>query len=127
MFSRALFTLVYTLSLAPLVVCDNYQYALLFDAGSTGTRLTINRWPLRQFTDGSQLPPPFTVPIEIYKYPNRVSPGINDPAGRAALSGMLLAAQAQLVNESTRWGTFPVFLCATASMRILGESARSAA
>jgi Golgi nucleoside diphosphatase len=104
---------------------DGFQYALLFDAGSTGTRLTISRWPLRQFSD-STLPPPFSVPVQIYSYSNRSTPGINVPAGVDALSGMLAIAQQQLSSEAARWKTFPVFLCATAGMRILSAPARAA-
>ena len=120
---RVIFTLSYC---ATAILADSYQYGILFDAGSTGTRLTINRWPLRQFSDNSQLPPPFAVPIETDFKP-RVTPGINLPEGRDALVGMLAATQVQLANESSRWSTFPVFLCATAGMRILNESARSSA
>ena len=119
--------LLLLLALVEVAVGDNYQYGILFDAGSTGTRLTINRWPLRDFSTNEPLPPPFPVPITTYSYSNRINPGINLPAGRAALTGMLTQAQVQLANESSRWATFPVFLCATAGMRILNESARSSA
>ena len=115
------------LTLVQCVAGDNFQYGILFDAGSTGTRLTINRWPLREFSSNVPIPPPFPVPITTYAYSNRNNPGINLPAGRAALAGMLVQAQVQLANESSRWATFPVFLCATAGMRILNESARSSA
>ena len=38
---------------------------------------------------------------------------------------MLAAAQARLANQSARFSTFPVFLCATAGMRILNVSLQS--
>ena len=47
-------------------------------AGSSGSRLTINRWPSRVFAI-DQIPPPFSVPIQVYTYGGRSSPGINLP------------------------------------------------
>lgn len=151
-------------------VSDGFDYGILIDAGellcrgsqspntndiffelaagSSGSRLTINRWPSRVFGI-SQIPPPFSVPIQVYTYGGRSSPGINLPVsgypvviaisysiaalipdnhtqdGRSLLPTMLAAAQARLVNQSARFSTFPVFLCATAGMRILNVSLQS--
>ena len=50
--------------------------------GSSGSRLTINRWPSRVFSV-AQVPPPFSVPIQIYSYSGKSTPGINAPVSSA--------------------------------------------
>jgi hypothetical protein len=99
------------------------EFGLLFDAGSTGTRLSIFTWPARAF---ATVPPPMTVPVELYDMSNRSAPGIDRPAGLVEVSALLSWAQATLSNVSSQWSTTPVFLCATAGLRILGAPQRAA-
>lgn len=103
------------------------QYGLLIDAGSSGSRLAIFSWDARVF---SVLPPSLSVPIERVSISSRTAPGIDKPAGRAALKPMLAQAVSFLESlgvPEERLALFPLFLTATAGMRILDATARNSA
>jgi len=99
-------------------------YGLLFDAGSTGTRLTVFSWPTRVF---DTVLPNLTVPLALIYFSNRTIAGIDTPTGRAFLTVLLEVAQGFLEDHADRWGTFPVYLTATAGMRMLPPAAQATA
>jgi Golgi nucleoside diphosphatase len=111
-------------SLATGVFAQPFSYGLMFDAGSSGTRLSIFRWATRDFAE--ILPPPLSTPLELVSYSNRSVAGIDTAAGQAYLPVLLAAAQAYLANVSdpAQWAQFPVFLKATAGLRMLPQATR---
>jgi len=102
------------------------EYALMIDAGSTGSRIRLYSWGERVFTT---LPPPLSVPLQQENFLYKVTPGIDKQAGRAELVKLIADAKtdAQLKDDGARWADIPVYLFATAGMRILGTNAREQA
>lgn len=104
---------------------SNTTYGLLFDAGSSGTRLNVYSWPARVF---QTLPPTLSVPLQLTYLTDRTAPGINDPAGIVALQRLLNLSYAYFAAAgvpASQFANFPVFLTATAGMRILSDSERT--
>ena len=93
------------------------DYALMIDAGSTGSRIRLFSWAERVFTT---LPPPLSVPIQQEDFLYKVTPGIGTDAGRAELAKLVAAAKAdpQLKDDESRWSEIPVYLFSTAGMGI---------
>jgi hypothetical protein len=104
------------------------QYGCMIDAGSTGSRIYVYRWNARSFP---QLPPPVTTPIEVVAYVlDPVQTRVDTPEGRAALPQLLDKARSKLAElglSSADISAIPLFLKATAGMRILTEEARATA
>lgn len=103
----------------------NTTYGLLFDAGSSGTRLNVYSWPARVF---QTLPPTLSVPLQLTYLTDRTAPGINVPAGIVALERLLNLSHAYFASigvPTSQLSSFPVFLTATAGMRILSDSERT--
>jgi apyrase len=107
------------------VPASNATYGLLFDAGSSGTRLSVYVWPTRVF---SELPPALSVPLELVYFSQRTSPSLDKPGGIAVLQVLLGQAMQYLASVSSPalFGSYPMFLTATAGMRILEEPVRFA-
>ena len=96
-------------------------WALLIDAGSTGSRLHLYEWAPRVF---NHVPPPLSKPITSEKWTERLHPGISsfaDEPSKAAesLAPLIAFAMRELSGAATHWNTFPIFLKATAGMREL--------
>ncbi|RYY36531.1 hypothetical protein EON62_01695, partial [archaeon] len=108
----------------PIQDGEGATYGLLFDAGSSGTRLGIFTWPKRVF---STYPVDVTIPLAKVYYSDRFQPGIDQPAGRQYLNVLLNNARAFLNATSEQMATYPIFLTATAGLRILNETARNSA
>jgi apyrase len=105
------------------------QYGCVIDAGSTGSRILVYRWDRRAFPDA---PPPITTPIQIVAYsPARdVQTRVDTAEGRQGLKLLLEYARAQLAGLGLSVDTIaatPLFLKATAGMRVLTEEARGLA
>jgi len=105
----------------------NFDYGVVFDAGSTGTRVHIYIWP---HPDNSSLPPdvvegPFYSQGGDAKWSMNINPGISafgtNPQG-AADSLQPLIQYALSVVPFSKVATTPVFLFATAGMRLLNEA-----
>jgi hypothetical protein len=96
-------------------------WALLIDAGSTGSRMHLYEWAPRVFNSA---PPPISKPITSERWTERMAPGISSyaetPAAAAtSLAPLLDFAKRELAASREHWGTFPIFLKATAGMREL--------
>lgn len=109
-----------------------YQYGCVIDAGSTGSRIVVFRWETREFTI-NDLPPPITSPFQIVAY----SPGrdfletrVDTAVGRQNLKTLLEYAQAKLREQGVSadaMKAIPLYLKATAGMRVLSDEERVAA
>mmetsp|Transcript_18817 Transcript_18817/g.43179 ORF Transcript_18817/g.43179 Transcript_18817/m.43179 type:complete len:485 (+) Transcript_18817:31-1485(+) len=98
-----------------------YGYGAIIDAGSSGSRIYLYKWPVRNFRS---LPPPLSEVARATSEKNRVTPGISSPDGLAKLPGLVEAAKA-LVPRGVDLNTVPLYLGATAGMRVLHPDARS--
>jgi len=96
-------------------------WALLIDAGSTGSRMHLYEWSPRVF---GTLPPPISKPFTSEVWTERMQPGISTFADNyegvgVALTPLIDFAKTQLMHLADKWDTFPIFLKATAGMREL--------
>jgi hypothetical protein len=105
---------------------DDRDYALMIDAGSSGSRIRLFSWGERIY---KTLPPPLSVPIQQEDFLFKVTPGIGEEAGRAELRKLVSEAKTdtQLSSDQSRWENIPIYLFATAGMRILDYDAREQA
>ena len=114
------------IGLLPLVIFvsgPDYDYGVVLDAGSTGTRVHIYMWPHPVNSSFE----PLVVEAPIYsesKWDFTVTPGISSfashPQGAAACISPLLEYARELVPAAKRANT-PIFLFATAGMRLVAE------
>ncbi|XP_013412284.1 probable apyrase 3 [Lingula anatina] len=91
------------------------EYGLVLDAGSTGTRVRIYRWAER--SDLSKLPPDITYIDNL-----KVRPGISEFADRLGDIGdhlRPLLDKAKNVVPSSAYSTTPIFMMATAGLRLI--------
>lgn len=98
-----------------------YAYGAIIDAGSSGSRIYLYKWPARNF---HSLPPPLSEVARATNEKNKVTPGISSPDGLAKLPGLVEAAKG-LVPKGVDLKTVPLYLGATAGMRILHPDAES--
>ena len=102
----------------PLQDANHIDYAILFDAGSSGTRMEIYQF----FSSGPSLQPSDV--RQIIASPHKVEPGISDladdPTQVEAYMTPLLESAQQTIPEDKQAST-PIFLLATAGMRLLPE------
>ena len=99
------------------------EYAILFDAGSSGTRMEIYRF----MASGPSLQP--SEVIKLSPDPDKVKPGISDlavaPSQVEAYMTPLLESAKKVIPQDTQAFT-PIFLLATAGMRLLPEDEANA-
>ena len=117
-------------------------HGMIIDAGSTGSRLHIYEWDPRVLSNeediqdavsGSKLSFPGTKS----RWSERLQPGLSTfadksddeliPAITEYLEPLLDFAKAVLHSKQEEWGQFPIFLRATAGMRILPADQRARA
>ncbi|KAJ7381421.1 hypothetical protein OS493_001556 [Desmophyllum pertusum] len=94
------------------------EYAILFDAGSSGTRMEIYQF----FASGPSLQPSDV--LELSPSPHKVEPGISDLAddpSQVEAYMMPLLESAQKTIPEDKQALTPIFLLATAGMRLLPE------
>ena len=101
-------------------------HGMIIDAGSTGSRMHVYKWPARVF---KHLPPDITYPKTRSHWTERQAPGLSTFAGDPssvgnALKPLIDFAKGILKDEEERWGTFPVYLKATGGMRELPNELR---
>lgn len=110
-----------------------HPWALLVDAGSTGTRLHLFEWRTRVF---NYLPPPISIPLTSSTWTAKGShPGFSSfghklenvtSLVKRTLDPLMEFAKVQLRHSEKDWGKFPVFWKATAGMRCLPPMQREA-
>ncbi len=119
--------------LLPLCICfalagAQSQYGLVIDAGSTGSRIIGYSWDARSFP---AFPPPVTTPIQFFVYSNRLADTrVATPQGRQGLRQLLEIARTKMVEQGVSSDIIkatPLFLKATAGMRVLTNSDRVSA
>ncbi|XP_078380264.1 uncharacterized protein LOC144663224 [Oculina patagonica] len=107
-----------TQSLLVHLFSSETKYAILFDAGSSGTRIKIYQF----FESGPTLQPSDIE--EIKPSPHKVKPGISDLAGdpsKVEAYMMPLLESAKKTIPEDKQNSTPIFLLATAGMRLLPE------
>lgn len=114
------------ISCTSMIASADTQHALLIDAGSSGSRLHLFSWPARNF---DTLPPPLSVPIESeLACFGSVTPGIDKPAGQTALQQLIAQGKkCGPLQDAAIHASTPIFLMATAGMRILPAQQRDEA
>lgn len=99
------------------------SYGAVIDAGSSGSRIYLFSWEPRSF----QGLPTLTTPVQVVfvSVPQGV-PGIDTAAGRASLPDLLVKAKEKLNGLGVfDYSQVPLFLKATAGMRILSVALRT--
>jgi Golgi nucleoside diphosphatase len=118
-----LWTLI--LSASALIACADdaeFEYGAIIDAGSSGSRISLYRWPTRRSSSSSA--PPLTVE-QLFAYSNSSTvPALSSFANNPNQAGDSLnellqraADKAKSVGANTQ--NIPIFLKATAGMRTL--------
>lgn len=110
----------------PSVHSNGFQYGIQMDAGSSGTRLYVYKWNARIF---KELPPSLTQVMTEESWSKKQNPGIStfgtNPTGAGASIQPLLDFAIDVVLKSegvTDVSVVPVFLGATAGLRMLAPS-----
>ena len=101
-----------------------YTFGLVIDAGSSGSRLHVYRWDDRIF---HEVPPNLSIPVEIDSFKLSVEPGVDMVEGRTKLQSMINDTQKNLTSRGIskeRLATFPLYLKATAGLRVLNQTRR---
>jgi len=116
-----------TVLLCRLLSTDCWQYGMVMDAGSGGTRLHAFRWPDRLSDPLHPQYPAVTIPEELFAV--RVTPGISAFAGnvtglRPYIHMLISRAQKNLMFIRELWSIIPVYLKATAGARDLFQDQR---
>ena len=105
----------------------DWDYGLTIDAGSTGTRIYVYKWPAWQTGNRDFIEPTFDP-----GWVHHVSPGVNSYIDRPSDAGASLAplldfAVKTLKNQSvleSQFSRFHIYLKATAGMRLLSSMQR---
>lgn len=107
---------------APAVNQQDDAFGIVIDAGSTGSRLHVFTWKASGANE--RLPANLSLPVELAADTFAVNPGISDPKGLAALDEIISHAHSDLAAHKKNWSDIPIFLKATAGMRILPAAQR---
>lgn len=128
-----LFFLIYELSsfvthassdISNVIASQENRYAIIVDAGSSGSRLFVYRIPTHENGDNSL--PPITLCLDAEGKPltKKVNPGLSsfasDPSSAQAYISGLLSIAAHNIPRQYHSVT-PVYILATAGMRLLTE------
>jgi len=124
MLHKILFGLVFALCLQSLHADQTYEYGIVMDGGSTHTGLYIYRWPHRVSRNSTA---PNSVPQQVTFTSQKppISTCCNNYQAMAKYFMPLLSfAKTQLQSQSQYWGSYPIYIKATAGMRVLPEQQR---
>ena len=103
---------------------EDFGYGCIIDAGSSGSRIYVYKWPIRSF---SSLPIPLTQVYQTALFVEKVRPGLssflNNPEGAGPVIEKLLADAKPHIPKGISLSTVPVYLGATAGMRVLDPKA----
>lgn len=100
---------------------DNLAYGILIDAGSSGSRVYVYEWEPR-ISDSPV--PPLSSPLGQLAWSKHETPGISEYDDNPedvgdCLGGLIQFAQDVLQGQEVRFREFPIFLKATAGLRLL--------
>lgn len=106
---------------------ESWDYAIVIDAGSHGSRLHLFRWPPRQYDPSHPFTGPVSFPEDVASV--KVTPGISlfsehPPDVILSLEPLVTFAKNVLSTEGDRWSSIPLYLKATAGMRDLNRDTR---
>eukprot|EP01065_Artemidia_motanka_P024926 TRINITY_DN29855_c0_g1_i1.p1 TRINITY_DN29855_c0_g1~~TRINITY_DN29855_c0_g1_i1.p1 ORF type:complete len:461 (+),score=172.92 TRINITY_DN29855_c0_g1_i1:75-1385(+) len=105
---------------------DDRQFAVVVDAGSSGTRAHVYAWARGASADGIPLPRG----VAVSKYPSLTAPGSNTSEIVGALldgaAEAIAAAMGVLPEEAAEASQAPVWLLGTAGLRRIDKAARLA-
>eukprot|EP00455_Lapot_gusevi_P011024 TRINITY_DN1506_c0_g1_i3.p2 TRINITY_DN1506_c0_g1~~TRINITY_DN1506_c0_g1_i3.p2 ORF type:complete len:453 (+),score=210.58 TRINITY_DN1506_c0_g1_i3:54-1361(+) len=95
------------------------RYGIVIDAGSSGSRINIYKWPLRT---SASIPEPEDIGVDQAGFSRKISPGISaqEPANVASYLAPLFKYAELMIKPADRPHT-PVFFMCTAGMRVLYE------
>ena len=101
---------------------SSFEYGVAIDAGSTGSRIYLYRWPKKEFTS-SQV---FTKVEEQAIFSQERTPGITDSRGNGLrlLEEMVVSTKAALPSDVDPIEV-PIYLGATAGMRIIDPAVQT--
>lgn len=107
----------------------DWEYGMMIDAGSGGSRLHIFRWPPREADPMRPLYAAVTKPEEVASF--SVRPGISSFAHNVSglgpsMESLLKQAEETLVDLREKWYLMPIYLKATAGARDLYQDQRDA-
>jgi Golgi nucleoside diphosphatase len=124
---RTLIAAIVTAIVTPSVIAN--QYAVMIDAGSTGSRAYVYEWQSRVYTPPLELPPPLTRPITQSGWSLQLEPGVSHLSGSALtgqLDQLLAFAKATLSKQqpAPALSDVPVYLFATAGVRTMEREKR---
>lgn len=107
--------------------CAAWQYGIVIDAGSGGSRLHLFRWPERVADPLHPQNPAITIPEEVLHV--QVGVGIsafakNVSGLKSYLDGLLDLAKKQMEPLREHWSLIPIYLKATAGARDLFQDQR---
>ena len=123
-----------------IVTHQETVHGLMIDAGSTGSRLHVYEWEPRVLLNEDDIQAAvsgnkLSFPGADARWTERLRPGLSEfadksdeeliPALVEYLSPLLNFAKAVLHTKEAQWETFPVYLRATAGMRILPAEQRA--
>ena len=104
---------------------EEYRYGAAIDAGSSGSRIYLYRWPVNKLPQHEQLntSQEFTKVEREAIYTAEVTPGISDEHGIGiALLEELVTLAKEALPSNVDVSHVPIFLGATAGMRIIDSS-----
>lgn len=109
---------------------DSWEYGIVIDAGSSHSALYVYKWAPR-VSNTYDSSAPFSSPVtqEAWSTANQIaiSSFVNNPsAAGASLTPLIAFAQQTLAAVPSQWATTPIYLGATAGMRMLSVASREA-
>ncbi len=111
------------LALAPFALGGEYEYGLIIDAGSTHSSIYVYKWQARSASGSSS---PYTPPTTQVGWSMEQKPGIStftdDYAGVGSSLAPLIAFARTITDPLADASTIPIYLGATAGMRMLSAA-----
>jgi len=100
-----------------------YEYAMVIDAGSSHSKLFVYRFEQR-VTSTSAAPQSTPIPIGHGNSTDPISKLTSQEASDALISQLIAYPQNLLSEHSAKWFKYPIYLKATAGMRVLSTQRR---
>lgn len=113
---------------APITfAADNWQYSIIVDAGSSGTRLHLFQYQLDADSPATNLPTIKNIPIDVHRIDTALASfELNPDAASTVLDSLFNEALEVLDTLNVNPKNVSVSIFATAGMRLLSEDAQNA-